>query len=148
MSLLILGKQAKGCLKIRIGVSAREILDELCSGRSGRRREAPGFSCKMEMDSNHFLVSQDFKINTKPPWYILILFLFFFFSCCLLKVMMNFLLWVVVEIKSLYRPWYAGALSTPIQVRIQCAFAAHQTPSSLSALRDGRHLSCLVAAGN
>lgn len=67
MSLLILDKQARGRLQTRTGVSAREILDELCSGRSGRGGEAPGFSRKMEMDSNHFLVNQDFRINTKPP---------------------------------------------------------------------------------
>lgn len=29
--------------------------------------KAPGFSRKMEMDPNHFLVSQDLKINTQPP---------------------------------------------------------------------------------
>lgn len=44
-------------------------------GGQTEAEKAPGFSCKMEMDSNHFLVSQDFKINTKPPRYILILFL-------------------------------------------------------------------------
>lgn len=36
-------------------------------GGQAEAKNAPGFSHKMEMDSNHFLVSQDFKINTKPP---------------------------------------------------------------------------------
>lgn len=52
-------------MKIRIRVSAREILDAL--GGQTEAEEAAGFSHKMEIDSNHFLVSQDFKINTKPP---------------------------------------------------------------------------------
>lgn len=40
-------------------------------GGQTEAEKAPGFSHKMEMDSNHFLVSQDFKINTKSPGYIL-----------------------------------------------------------------------------
>ena len=62
-------------------MSARELLDELCSGRSDRSRASTtGFGHKMEMDSNHFLVSKDFQINIKPLCYILILFLLFLLS--------------------------------------------------------------------
>lgn len=36
-------------------------------GGQAEAENTPGFSGKMEMDSNHFRVSQDFKINTEPP---------------------------------------------------------------------------------
>lgn len=62
-------------------MSARELLDELCSGRSDRSRASTrGFGHKMEMDSNHFLVSKAFQINIKSLCYILILFLLFLLS--------------------------------------------------------------------
>jgi hypothetical protein len=75
-------------LKARIRVSAGGFLMNSALGGQTEAENALRFSCKMEMDSNHFCVSQDFKINTKPLDTFLF---FFFFSCCLLRVMMNFL---------------------------------------------------------
>lgn len=42
------------------------VMDFVLGGKTQSEME-PGISRKMEMDSNHFLINWDFKINTEPP---------------------------------------------------------------------------------